>query len=119
MEQLVLFKTEPVEVPDKAMEDKIKGHAPGGGLEKGHTKSKGNGRPKKVTEIAYLEVFKEVVDLEAYRVMLEKHLQKAQAGDFKAFQEILRQAQGTPKQQIVVESAQLEALARIQELINQ
>lgn len=119
MEQLVLPKAEPVEVPDKSMEDRIKGHAPGGGLEPGHTKSKGNGRPKKITEAAYLEVFREVVGLEQYRAMLEKHLQKAQAGDFKAFQEILRQAQGTPKQQIVVESAQLEALNRIQELINQ
>lgn len=121
MEQLELYRTEAVEVPDKKMIVRQVGNNPAGekGLTPGHRKSEGHGRPPKATEQAYLEAFKEVVGIEEYKAMIEKHLSKAIAGDFKAFQEIIRQAQGKPKEQIVIETPQLEALNRIQQMIKQ
>ncbi len=110
---------EPVEVPDKNMIEKPRGHNPAGdkGLTPGHTKSQGNGRKSRVTEVAYLEAFKEVVGIEEYKLMIKAHLKKAKAGDFKAFQELVRQAQGKPKEQIVIETTQMDALSRLQGIL--
>lgn len=110
---------EPVEVPDKKMVEKPKGHNPAGdkGLTPGHTKSQGNGRKSRVTEAAYLEAFKEVVGIDEYKAMIRTHLGKARKGDFRAFQELVRQAQGKPKEQIVIETTQMDNLSRLKKII--
>lgn len=108
-----------IEVADDKLRDKGPvGLGSGVGFEAGHTYSKGRGRPKKVTELAYLDKFRSVIDIETFGEIVEKAKDKALEGDFQYFKEVVRQALGNPKERVQVTTTQDDTLANIQAMLS-